>query len=99
MTVPATDVPSLSIFTIEADRKPVFAIAAKKHQEVELFCTDERVRDKLKSLRSGGVRLCDDYSILRVRLARSDERARYHEASGRSALDFPVVFLIDLDEE
>jgi hypothetical protein len=91
--------PSLSIFTIEADRKPVLAIAAKKHQEVDVFCADEKVRNKLKSLRSGGVQLCDNYSILRVRLARSNERTRYHEAPPRSSLDFPVVFLVDVDEE
>jgi hypothetical protein len=94
-----TEAPSLSIFTIEADRRPVLAFAAKKHQEVEVFCADERVRNKLKSVRSGGVPVCDDYSILRIRLARSDERARYHEAPPRSSLDFPVVFLIDVDEE
>jgi hypothetical protein len=99
MTAPTTETPSLSIFTIEADRKPVLAIAAKKHREVDVFCADERVRNKLKSLRSGGVQLCDDRSILRVRLARSDERARYHEAPPRSSLDLPVVFLVDVDAE
>jgi hypothetical protein len=99
VTAPTTDAPSLSIFTIEADRKPVLAVAAKKHQEVEAFCADEGLRNKLKSIASGGVPLCDDYSILRIRLARSDERARYHEARPRSSLDFPVVFLIDVDEK
>ena len=39
---------SLSIFTIEADRKPLLAFAAKKHHEAEAFCTDERVLTKLK---------------------------------------------------
>jgi hypothetical protein len=99
MTAPTTEALSLSIFTVEADRKPVLALAAKKHQEVEAFCADERVRNKLKSIRSGGVPLCDDYSILRIRMARSDERARYHEATPRSSIDFPAVFLIDVDEE
>jgi hypothetical protein len=70
---------SLSIFTIEADRKPLLAFAAKRHQEAEAFLKDERVRTKLKSIVSGGIRLCDDYSILRIRLANSVERARYHE--------------------
>jgi hypothetical protein len=31
---------SLSIFTIEADRKPVLAFAAKKHQDAEAFFKD-----------------------------------------------------------
>jgi hypothetical protein len=89
---------SLSIFTVEADRKPLLAFAAKKHQEAEAVCLDQRVRTKLKSVRSGGVPVCDDYSILRVRLAKADERARYHErVTERSS--FPAVFLIDVDEE
>jgi hypothetical protein len=58
---------SLSIFTIEADRKPLLAFGANKYQEAEAFCADERVRTKLRSVRSGGVPVCDDHSILRVR--------------------------------
>jgi hypothetical protein len=46
---------SLSIFTIEADHKPVLAFASRKHQEAEDFCGDERVRAKLRSVRSGGI--------------------------------------------
>src|ERR1700677_796760 len=92
---------SLSIFTIEADRKPLLVFAAKKHQEAENFCADERVLTKLKSLRAAGVPLCDDFSILRVRLAKSDERARYHQqANPRSSLqNLATVFLIDVDEK
>src|SRR3984957_1583250 len=66
--------PSISIFTIGADRKPVLAFGAKKYQEAVAFCADERVLTKLRSVRSGGVPLCNDYSILRVRLANSGER-------------------------
>jgi hypothetical protein len=51
---------SLSIFTIEADRKPLLAFAAKKYQEAEAFCEDDRVLTKLRSVTSGGVQLCDD---------------------------------------
>jgi hypothetical protein len=92
---------SLSIFTIEADRKPLIAFAAKKHHEAEAFCTDERVRTKLKSVKLNGTPLCDDYSILRVRLANSDERARYLEqATSRSATGYSgAVFLVDVDEK
>jgi hypothetical protein len=91
---------SLSIFTIEADRKPILAFSAKKYQKAEAFCADERIRTKLKSVSSGGVALCDDYSILRVRLANSDEKARYHEqAMSRSAMgNLGAVFLVDVDE-
>jgi hypothetical protein len=32
---------SFSIFTIEADRKPLLAFGAKKYQEAEAFCADE----------------------------------------------------------
>jgi hypothetical protein len=59
---------SLSIFTIEADRKPLLAFAAKKYQEAEAFCADERVLTKLRSVTSGGVPPCNDHSILRVRM-------------------------------
>jgi hypothetical protein len=91
---------SLSIFTIEADRKPVLAFAAKKHREAEAFCTDERVLSKLRSVRSGGVPLCNDHSILHVRLASPDERARYHDRTKqRSSVEHrAAVFLVDLDE-
>ena len=91
---------SLSIFTIEADSKPLFAFAAKKHQEAVAFCTDERVLAKLRSVRSGGVPLCNDYSILRVRLATSEERARYHDRTKQrpSMETRAAVFLVDVDE-
>jgi hypothetical protein len=90
---------SLSIFTIEADRKPLLAFAAKKYQEAEDFSRDERVLAKLRSLRSGGVLLCDDFSILRVRLANADERARYREkVEARSMGDPAAIFLVDVDD-
>jgi hypothetical protein len=89
---------SLTIFTIEADRKPVLAFAAKKHHEAEAFCADERVLTKLRSIRSSGVPLCDDKSILRVRLATPDERARYHDRTKNrpSMENLAAVFLVDV---
>jgi hypothetical protein len=51
---------SLSIFTIEADQKPLLAFAAKKHQEAEAFCADERVLTKLRSVSSSGVPLWEN---------------------------------------
>jgi|ERR1700710_1821887 hypothetical protein len=90
---------SLSIFTLEADRKPVLAFAAKKHHEAEAFRADERIRMKLMSIRSSGVQVCDEHSILRVRLAHSHERARYREqAASRSSTGIAAVFLIDVEE-
>jgi hypothetical protein len=91
---------SFSIFTIEADRKPLLAFAAKRYLEAEAFCADDRVRTKLRSVRSDGVPLCDDHSILRVRLANSGERARYREqTTTQSSLEnLAAVFLVDVDE-
>ena len=91
---------SLSIFTIEADSKPLLAFAVKKHQEAVAFCADERVLAKLRSIRSSGVPLCDDKSILRVRLATSDERARYHDRTKNrpSMENLAAVFLVDVDK-
>jgi hypothetical protein len=90
---------SLSIFTIEADRKPVLAFAAKKHQDAEAFFKDERVRAKLQSARSGGVAVLDDPSILRIRLANAAERNRYREKVAERPEKPGVVFLIEIDQE
>jgi hypothetical protein len=94
------EAPSLSIFTIEADRKPFLAFAAKKYQEAAAFCADERVLTKLRSVRSSGVPVCNDDSILRVRLATSDERARYRDWTKQrsSKENLAVVFLVDIDK-
>jgi hypothetical protein len=90
---------SLSIFTIEADRKPVLAFAAKKFEEADAFFRDERVRTKLRSANSGGVPLCDDFTILRIRLANAEERARYREKATANSTGNPAaVFLVDTDE-
>jgi hypothetical protein len=88
---------SLSIFTIEADRKPIAVFAAKKHQDAEAFFKDERVRAKLQSATSGGVPLLDDRSILRVRMANAVERVRYREKAERSTGKPGLVFLVDID--
>jgi hypothetical protein len=88
---------SLSIFTIEADRKPVLAFA-KRYEEAEAFFKDERVRTKLRSASSGGVPLCDHLTILRLRLANADERSRYQKkAETRSIGESTAVFLVDID--
>ena len=89
---------SLSIFTIEADRKPIVVFSAKKHQDAEAFFGDERVRAKLQAANSGGVPLVDERSILRVRLANAVERARYREKAERSTEKPSLVFLVDIDD-
>jgi hypothetical protein len=90
---------SLSIFTIEADRKPVLAFAAKKYEEADALFRDERLRTKLRSLKTGGVPLCDGLSILRIRLANADERARHREkAATSSSGDRAPVFLVEVDK-
>jgi hypothetical protein len=75
---------SLSIFTIEVDRRPVVAFACRMHSEAEEICADERVRAKLRLMNSGGKPLCDDFAILRVRLARPDERVIYKKRPQRN---------------
>jgi hypothetical protein len=88
---------SLSIFTMEADRKPIAVFAAKKHQDAEAFFDDERVRAKLQAASSGGVPLLDDRSILRVRMANAAERVRYREKAEQSTEMPGLVFLVDID--
>jgi hypothetical protein len=70
---------SQSISTIEVDRKPVFAVQLRKHSEAEALLTDEGLLDQLRITRSVGLPLVDDLSILRVRLARENERGLYFE--------------------
>lgn len=90
---------TLSIFTIEVDRKPLFAVQCKKHSEAEAILTDQTIRDQLSLAQSAGKPVCDHWSIYRVRMARQDERRKFFEnesslltSDGRLA-----VFLIDLD--
>lgn len=90
---------SLSIFTIEVDRRPVVAFAARKYTEAEAICSDQRIRAKLSSARSNGRLLCDELATLRVRLSNPDEKMRYKQLSAaRSADAGSPVYLIDLDD-
>jgi hypothetical protein len=57
---------SLSVFTIEVDRKPVLALQGKKQSEIEYVLSDEHVRNQLAFLKSAGEPLCDDFSIFRI---------------------------------
>ncbi|MCK1409410.1 hypothetical protein [Bradyrhizobium sp. 76] len=90
---------SLSVFTIEVDRKPVVAFAARKYTEAEAICSDERIRAKLSSAKSNGKPLCDELATLRVRLSNPDEKIRYQKLSAaRSADAGSPVYLVDLDD-
>ena len=87
---------TLSIFTIEADQRAVLSFAAKRHEEADAFFRSDTLRDKLRLARSAGRSLYDHLTILHLRLANAEERARYREhATGGSA----EVFLIELDAE
>ncbi len=88
---------SLSIFAIEVDGKPVLAFGAKRYSEAQAICTDEQLRTKLSSLKSGAVPLCGDNTILRVRLAHPKEAARYRQATSQSTEDLILVYLVKLD--
>jgi hypothetical protein len=87
---------SLSLFTLEADRKPLVVYAAMKHRDAEDFFSDERLRTKLQLTTSGGVAIVDDRSILRVRMANATERARYREKATQPSVT-ALVFLVEID--
>lgn len=91
---------STSIFTIEIDRKPVYAIRSRKHSDAEAVLADENMRHQLSLLRSGGKPLCDGFSIFRIRLARADERALYYVKAPALLLGSGelAVLLIELDD-
>ena len=89
---------SLSIFTLEADRKPVLALGCKTHSEAETISFDKRLLAKLNNVKSGGVPLCDALAPLRVRLAHRDERKRFYEKSASQSGNVRIVYLVDLDE-
>jgi hypothetical protein len=89
---------SLSIFTIESDRKPVLAFAPKRHEDADVFFRDHALRTKLMSASSVDVPPCDDLSILRIRLANAEERALYSEKMAEEpTASFAPVFPVDID--
>lgn len=89
---------SLSIFTIEVDGKPTLAFEAKRYSEAEAICGDEGLLARLRLLKSGGVPICGDNALLKVRLARPDEAAYYRQAAEASQSDdLLLVYLVELD--
>lgn len=90
---------SVSIFTIEVDRVPTFAVQGRKHQEAEAVLTDEGVREQLRRMASGGKPLCDDFFIFRMRVANPREKEIfYRNASSLLTTDGSLaVLLVQLD--
>src|SRR5262249_19126896 len=90
---------SRSVFTIEVDRQPVLTFSTRFYADAQAICTDGRTRQKLSSVFSGGKPLCDDIAIMRVRLARPEEKAKYlEEAATRShGTGLVAVYLVKLD--
>ncbi len=90
---------SLSILVIEVDRKPIFAVQFRKHSEAEAVLIDEALLDQMRIVRSDGLPLLDDFSVLRVRLARENERAVYFEnaSSLLTSNGQLAVLLVELD--
>jgi hypothetical protein len=88
---------SLSVFTIEVDGKPILTFEAKLYSEAELLLADERLRTTLCESKSGGLPLCEDHSILRLRLAHSDEAKRFKEAASPPTDALKLVYPVELD--
>jgi hypothetical protein len=91
---------SLSVFTVEIDRVPTYAIQGRKHAEAEAILADETVREQLRRMITGGKPLCDKYSIFRMRIARASEKALFFEnaASILTSAGDLAVLLVTLDE-
>ncbi|MCK1539385.1 MULTISPECIES: hypothetical protein [unclassified Bradyrhizobium] len=89
---------SLSVFTIEVDRKPVIVFSARKYSDAETICADQRIRDKLSSTRSGGKPLCDELATLGVRLSNAEEKKHYRKQTAARSADAGLpVYLVEID--
>ena len=69
-----SDIFSLSIFTFEADGRPGPRHRSQDRRASRAVCVDERVRAVLREASR-----CDDLSVLRVRLARKEERQLFYK--------------------
>ena len=87
---------SLSVFTVEINGRPTVALRAKRHQEAERFCEQERLRAE-STLTSDGVPLFDANADLKVRLANPAEADLYRRAtpSTRPSDELNIVYLVD----
>ena len=91
---------SLSIFTMEVDRKPILAVQCKWHSEAESLFSDGALQNQLRLVKSDGRPLCDDFSIFRIRLARQNEREMFfrNAASLLTGTGQLAVLLVPLDD-
>ena len=88
---------SLSVFTVEINGTPTVALEAKRHQEAERFCEQERLRADLSNITSDSVPLFDAKANLKVRLANPGEVELYRQAkhSNPSSDGLNVMYLVD----
>jgi hypothetical protein len=73
--------------------------STRLYADAQAICTDDRMRQKLGSVSSGGKSLCDDIAIIRVRLARPEEKVKYLEeaATRTNETGLVVIYLVKLD--
>ena len=92
---------SLSVFVLEVDRRPVVAFASRTHAAAEAILEEEQLRARLADVKSGGVPLCDEIAIFRLRLAHPDEKTIYRRRTfGRvDHTGILFAFLIEPDRE
>ena len=90
---------SRSVFTIDVDCRPVLMFSVRFYADAQAICADDRIRQRLSSVSSGGKPLCDDNAIVRVRLARPEEKVKYLEeaATRTDETGLVVVYLVKLD--
>ena len=88
---------SLSIFTIEINDRPTFALQAKRHKDAEHLSEHGRLRTTLSTITSHGTPLCDASATMKVRLATAEEAALYRRAtqSTEPSSDTHIVYLVD----
>lgn len=87
---------SLSVFTVEINGTPTVALKAKRHQEAERFCEQERLLAALSAITSVGVPLFGAKANLKVRLANPEEAELFRQAkhSAPPSDDPNVVYLV-----
>ena len=90
---------TLSIFTIEINDRPTLALQAKRHEDAERLCEQDRLRTALSTITSNGTPLCDASAAMKVRLATPEEATLYRQATQLTepSGDINVVYLVDLD--
>jgi hypothetical protein len=89
--------PSLRVFTLEVDGRPILAFEAERTKDALHMCRETWLLDDLTTLKSGGVPLRAAKSKLSVRLATSEERSAFEQAAPEPSDDMLLAFLVKLD--